>query len=129
MADAVRKYKIIYIPKDGGEPEIREIEGEATTIGLRPLQQLVEGNIEYAPLQISPYKLDLYINDEGLFTHNLNIYIPLEGGGGVYSLHGPVVVCKGDGEGNTIGLTDRECEMLLPFFQHCRKASESRISR
>jgi hypothetical protein len=124
-----KTYKIIYIPKDGGEPEIKEIEGEDTTIGLEPLQTLVEGNIEYLPLSISPYSLDLYINGEGRFTHALNILIPLESGEGIFDLHGPVVVSKGDEDGNSIGLTNAECEALLPFFQHHRRMTEFGVRR
>lgn len=57
---------------------------------------------------------DIYCDDEGLFRdNNQPSIITMQGKNVVEVIVGSVFICKHDEEGETISLTDEECEKIL----------------
>jgi hypothetical protein len=98
----------VMVKKVGQTGEIKEMES-----GLEPMQAIVGGWIERVAL---PYKIDLWINEEGMIENlPLNLITTLEGTA-VHQIYGDVFFASHDGEGNTVGLDDFQVKWLYSMF-------------
>lgn len=94
----------VIVKKVGQTGEIKEMES-----GLEPMQQIVGGWIERVAL---PYKIDLWINEEGMINQlPLNLITSLDGNA-VHQIYGDIFFASHDGEGNTVGLDDFQVKWI-----------------
>lgn len=100
LGPVIVKYRVVV--KQPGQPA--EIVMVDWADNLSYLQSVVGGYIEL--VYLSP-ELDMYINEEGkLLELEPNLSFPGD------TIVGPVVVCSHDDEGDTIGLTVAQAELI-----------------
>jgi len=86
---------------------------EMMDAGLNACIAFVGGNIECVQLDGNYTNgCDLWCNEEGLFTCEPNRHVTLDWG---YSqvVNGPMFIAAHDPEGDTVGLSDAECDKWL----------------
>lgn len=101
--------KWVYVPEHGGAFIVSIGDNDDT---LKALQTLVDGLIDCVSATALPegQVLDVYVNDEGLlneFSLNPTASLLCE-----RPIVGPVVFTRSNDDGDTVGLTDADIEML-----------------
>lgn len=103
----------VVVKEPNKRPYVKEITPDPKnpdTIGLKPLQELVGGWIEYVPFD-EVCKIDFVINEEGKCI-NLDSNFKYDND----IIDGTAVFVSSDEKGNTLGLTTEQIEYVLNSF-------------
>jgi hypothetical protein len=117
--------KYIVIATDGTVSE-HDVE-PGGNVGLKTLQGHVEGLVDV--IEISD-KVDAWVNDEGLYTHEPNFtasYAIMRIARSTldHPIHGPVVFCANDREGSSVALDDETAAEVLGYVNEWNLVSEA----
>lgn len=93
----------VVVAEPGKKPEVVEIKGD-----LSSMQALVGGYIECVGMED---KIDLWVNEEGLLLE-----MPFNRCVNGHYLHGTIFAASHDGEGNTVGLNERQIKKVMSYL-------------
>lgn len=101
-----------YVTKRPQEkPVLHEMEGRK--VGYETLREGVGGYIECVRKEIGGDEVDVWVNEEGLLLGLEPNYWDEELG---QPLNGPVIVCRADKDGDSIGLTKAQAEKVMKYL-------------
>lgn len=114
-------YKGVDIDETKTPPLRRHIEVVPFEDGLHYLQSLVDGHIEHYIIdkRLNAYHIDMWINEEGKFRDDFKpTFALLRDGKLVDAIVGPCVFSKYNDEGETLGLSLNEMNIVIDWIQN-----------
>lgn len=108
-----------YATFDNDPPSIERVQSDSSENELAFLRKECDCDwLEHIAIEIKGTKYDLWFDEEGKLRRKYNAAYPLIAGDIIYDfIVGHVIVTKSDGDGNTVGLTDSECEIFEADFK------------
>ena len=100
-------------------PSIERVQSDSSENELAFLRKECDCDwLEHVAVEVKGTKYDLWFDKEGKLRRKYNAAYPLIVGDIIYDfIVGHVLVTKSDSDGNTVGLTDRECEIFEADFK------------
>lgn len=108
-----------YATFDNDPPSIERVQSDSSENELAFLRKECDCDwLEHVAIEIKGTKYDLWFDEKGKLRRKYNAAYPLIAGDIIYDfIVGHVIVTKSDSDGNTVGLTDSECEIFEADFK------------
>ena len=113
------KIRASYATFDNDPPSIERVQSDSSENELTFLRKECDCDwLEHVAIEVMGIKYDLWFDEEGKLRRKYNAAYPLIVGDIIYDfIVGHVIVTKSDSDGNTVGLTDSECEIFEADFK------------
>lgn len=100
-------------------PSIERVQSDSSENELAFLRKECDCDwLEHVAVEVKGIKYDLWFDEEGKLRRKYNAAYPLIVGDIIYDfIVGHVIVTRSDSDGNTVGLTDSECEIFEADFK------------
>ena len=100
-------------------PSIERVQSDSSENELAFLRKECDCDwLEHVAVEVKGIKYDLWFDEEGKLRRKYNAAYPLIVGDIIYDfVVGHVIVTRSDSDGNTVGLTDKECEIFEADFK------------
>lgn len=113
------KIRASYATFDNDPPSIEHVQSDSSENELAFLRKECDCDwLEHVAVEVKGIKYDLWFDEEGKLRRKYNAAYPLIVGDIIYDfIVGHVIITRSDSDGNTVGLTDRECEIFEADFK------------
>ena len=113
------KIRASYATFDNDPPSIERVQSDSSENELAFLRKECDCDwLEHVAFEVKGIKYDLWFDEEGKLRRKYNAAYPLIVGDIIYDfIVGHVIITRSDSDGNTVGLTDRECEIFEADFK------------
>ena len=113
------KIRASYATLDNDPPSIERVQSDSSENELAFLRKECDCDwLEHVAVEVKGIKYDLWFDEEGKLRRKYNAAYPLIVGDIIYDfIVGHVIITRSDSDGNTVGLTDRECEIFEADFK------------
>lgn len=113
------KIRASYATFDNDPPSIERVQSDSSENELAFLRKECDCDwLEHVAVEVKGTKYDLWFDEKGKLRRKYNAAYPLLVGDIIYDfIIGHVIVTRSDSEGNTLGLTDKECEIFEADFK------------
>lgn len=115
------KIRASYATFDNEPPSIERVQSDTSSgTELSFLRNECDCDwLEHVAVEVKGIKYDLWFDEEGKLRRKYNAAYPLIVGDDIIYdfLVGHVIVTRSDSDGNTLGLTDNECEIFEADFK------------